>query len=236
MTYFLRYGRLETMAKSLLKLNTKTINKLFSCLGERARDVIERRFGIGKALSRQTLEAIGQSYKITRERVRQIEEKSLKKMKSASVFKEVEKFLGELKDLIEKKGGVVPEKSFLDETGSFSKAGAGQKNYIHFLLVLGSDFEKLKEDEEFYPRWTTNNDKAEEVSRALKNLHQKLDSENVYSEDDLIAHFADCAQTHLKLKETPPAEILKSSTSRGDTRPFANNFSFFFISINNSRF
>lgn len=209
MTYFLRYGKLESMAKSLLKLNTKTFNKLLSCLGERARDVIERRFGIGKAFRRETLEAIGQSYKITRERVRQIEEQSLKKMKSAPAFKEVQNFLGELKELIEKRGGVVPEKIFLDEAGSFSKAGPGQKNYIHFFLVLGSDFEKLKEDQEFHPRWTTNRDQAEEIHRALKNLHQKIDPASVYSEDDLITHFADCAQTHLKLKEEPPAEILK---------------------------
>ena len=197
------------MAKSLLKLNIRAVSKLLSCLGERARDVIERRFGIGKVFSRETLEAIGQSYKITRERVRQIEEHSLKKMKAAPAFKEVQNLLGELKDLVEKRGGVVPEKIFLNEADSFSKAGAGQKNYIHFLLVLGSDFEKLKEDEEFHSRWTTNRDKAEEIHRALKNLHQKIDPANVYSEDDLIVHFADCARTHLKLKEEPPAEILK---------------------------
>ncbi|KKS55783.1 MAG: hypothetical protein UV22_C0041G0005 [Parcubacteria group bacterium GW2011_GWA2_42_35] len=51
------------MAKSLLKLNIRAVSKLLSCLGERARDVIERRFGIGKVFSRETLEAIGQSYK-----------------------------------------------------------------------------------------------------------------------------------------------------------------------------
>lgn len=190
------------MAKGLLKLNTKTVNKIFSCLSERARDVIERRFGIGKAAARQTLESIGQSYKITRERVRQIEEQSLKKMKSSPAFKEAEKSLGELKDLIEKRGGVVPEKFFLDEVSSFP----GQKNHLHFLLVLGDDFEKLKEDEEFHSHWTTNSAWAREIKQALKNLHQKLNPENVYSEDELLAHFADCARTHLKNSPPPKAD------------------------------
>lgn len=50
------------------------------CGDERAREVIIRRYGVITG-DRQTLEEIGESYKVTRERIRQIQMKSLNKMK-----------------------------------------------------------------------------------------------------------------------------------------------------------
>ena len=48
---------------------------------DRDRQVIAKRFGFNLA-KRQTLEKIGQTFDITRERVRQIETSALKKMRS----------------------------------------------------------------------------------------------------------------------------------------------------------
>ena len=44
--------------------------KLLGAIGERARDVLEKRYGLGNDSETFTLEAIGQTYGITRERVR----------------------------------------------------------------------------------------------------------------------------------------------------------------------
>ena len=46
---------------------------LLGAVPERAQDVLEKRFGLASGRDRMTLEAIGQGYGITRERVRQIE-------------------------------------------------------------------------------------------------------------------------------------------------------------------
>ena len=54
--------------------------KLLSVLPDRARDVLEKRYGLGKTPETYTLEAIGQIYGITRERVRQIEAKAVRKL------------------------------------------------------------------------------------------------------------------------------------------------------------
>ena len=62
---------------------TKTLLKELS---GRARDVVERRFGIGTRSKRQTLESIGQTYKITRERVRQIEAAAINKMRQGIII------------------------------------------------------------------------------------------------------------------------------------------------------
>ena len=54
-------------------------------LDERELDVIKRRFGFyGKM---QTLEEIGRDYGLTRERIRQIENRSLKKLRRSKKIK-----------------------------------------------------------------------------------------------------------------------------------------------------
>ena len=58
----------------------QVLSALFSELTERERDVLTRRFGLdGK--DAQTLEVIGKQFGVTRERVRQIETGSIKKLR-----------------------------------------------------------------------------------------------------------------------------------------------------------
>jgi RNA polymerase primary sigma factor len=57
----------------------ETVQKLLSDLKPREAEIIRRRFGIDQ-LSEQTLEEIGQQFDVTRERIRQIEAKALKKL------------------------------------------------------------------------------------------------------------------------------------------------------------
>lgn len=67
------------------------IRKLLSRLPPRDEKIIRLRFGIGEPLNEDhTLEQIGQNFSLTRERIRQIEEKSkekLKKMSKGEIFK-----------------------------------------------------------------------------------------------------------------------------------------------------
>jgi RNA polymerase primary sigma factor len=58
------------------------VKKLLLSLPERSRAVLESRFGLGASPERVTLEAIGKRYGITRERVRQIENRTLKKLQT----------------------------------------------------------------------------------------------------------------------------------------------------------
>lgn len=59
------------------------IEKTLDTLSEREKEVIKLYFGIGKDMA-HTLEEIGQHFNITRERVRQIKEKSLRRLKHSS--------------------------------------------------------------------------------------------------------------------------------------------------------
>jgi len=78
------------MRESLLK----EISRSLSTLSERERDVINLHFGIGKDHG-MTLDEIGEKFDLSRERVRQIKEKALRRLKRAAKNKLLRAYLGE---------------------------------------------------------------------------------------------------------------------------------------------
>ena len=61
-------------------------------LGERERKVLELRFGLTDGTPR-TLEEVGKEFNVTRERIRQIEAKALRKLKHPSRSQKLKDFL-----------------------------------------------------------------------------------------------------------------------------------------------
>ncbi len=62
-------------------LRRESVSRVLACLPRREREVIEMRYGIVGGRSR-TLEEVGRAFNITRERVRQIENRTLKKLQT----------------------------------------------------------------------------------------------------------------------------------------------------------
>ncbi|MBA4149539.1 MAG: RNA polymerase sigma factor RpoD [Verrucomicrobia bacterium] len=74
---------------SLLK---DKLGDVLTSLNERERKVLELRFGLGDGYSR-TLEEVGKQFKVTRERIRQIEAKALRKMRHPTRLRQLQGFL-----------------------------------------------------------------------------------------------------------------------------------------------
>jgi RNA polymerase primary sigma factor len=72
----------------------RQIRKVMDTLTEKEAMIIKRRFGIGDGSSR-TLEEVGSEFKVTRERIRQIEGKVLKKMRHPARSKLLKSFIEE---------------------------------------------------------------------------------------------------------------------------------------------
>lgn len=72
----------EAINKSLIN----DIKKALGCLTEREREVIEQRFGLNTGYGKN-LEEIGIEFNVTRERIRQIEDKALRKIRKSSIGK-----------------------------------------------------------------------------------------------------------------------------------------------------
>jgi len=174
----------------------KISSDLVKDLPERTRDIINRRFGLSKNLlsalsdsvrmEREPLEKIGKDYGITRERVRQIENDGLKKIKKKAgsygkVFRDFEKKIDEF-------GGFKKEDIFLASLGKGGKA-----NHVFFLLNIGDSFFRFSENENFYSFWTKdpkNLDYAEKVVGAFYDVLEKEKRPLALRECDSLVSFA----------------------------------------------
>ncbi len=67
------------------------INEALSQLTQREMDIIERRFGLNNK-KQMSLKEIGEIYNLTKERIRQIEKKTLQKLNNTEIFKSLESY------------------------------------------------------------------------------------------------------------------------------------------------
>lgn len=170
---------------------SQAVKVLLSPVTERARDIIERRFGLtGKSGERMTLEAIGEIYNITRERVRQIENFALDTIRKSDSYKKSAGIFDELQDYLTSHGGLVKEETLLNELGKDELT----RNQIAFLMALGEPFVRLREDDHFHHRWTLDTESADKVHGALHKLHESIEPDELIAEAEMVDRFA----THLK--------------------------------------
>lgn len=160
--------------------------KLLATLPARARDVLEKRYGLGNDAETFTLEAIGQTYGVTRERVRQIENYGIQTIQKADAYAEFEPIFVELREIIQNLGGgLVAEEMLLSELATDQST----RNHLFFLLVLGSPFQRNKENGAYAHRWYTEKKIADHVERALRNLYSSLQQDELVSEEEILNRF-----------------------------------------------
>jgi RNA polymerase primary sigma factor len=76
-------------SQSLLK---EKLHEVLATLTEREQKILELRFGLVDGYAR-TLEEVGKQYKVTRERIRQIEAKALRKLRHPTRIRHLQGFL-----------------------------------------------------------------------------------------------------------------------------------------------
>ncbi len=169
---------------------------LLAVLPDRAREVLVSRFGLGKNTEKMTLDAIGQTYGITRERVRQIENYAIANIRKSDAYKSEKLVFNELESLIHSLGGIVVEDDFL----GYVAKDKGLHNHINFLLVIGESFKKRKEDDDFKHRWHVNEPLAKQVEASLKKLYSGLTIDDLLPESEMVskflAHLSDVAEKY----------------------------------------
>jgi len=144
----------------------KVCSDLLKDLPQRTSQILERRFGL-KGGERQTLEAIGQDFGLTRERVRQIVREGISEIqpkikKQEKIFKHFDKTLKNFGDL-KKEDALL---SFL--------GGENNQNRVFFLLTLNNDFERFAEDDSFYSFWARNPKAVQDVKKTVSLVLNKF--------------------------------------------------------------
>lgn len=143
-----------TMSTNSIGIVSKTVASLIKNIPARNKDVVSRRFGL-KNGKKETLESIGKSYGITRERVRQIEEFAVRQLrKAAEGDQELEKYVVLAKNIIDGNGGVMKER---DLFGSFSgsETDSAVNSSLVFMLSLGKDVVRFGENDHLHALWAT---------------------------------------------------------------------------------
>ena len=84
---------LEPMDAAAREMLREQVKNALAVLSDREREVLELRFGLIDGKDR-TLEEVGQHFKVTRERVRQIEAKALRKLRHPTRSRHLRDYFG----------------------------------------------------------------------------------------------------------------------------------------------
>lgn len=168
----------------------------------RTKEVISRRFGLQDG-RRHTLEAIGQSHGITRERVRQIEEGGLNALKQAKIIDKFQPVFKTINEHLKDHGEFKKEHKLYDdltyicfpvkEIEQMKKEGGlaeleKRQSAFYFIMSLGGDFDRLPENDYFYSAWTNNKNSVKAAKKTVDSLIKHLDSKKqVFTREELLA-------------------------------------------------
>jgi hypothetical protein len=129
----------------------RLVSNLLAMLKERDRQIVTNRFGLeGQPV--ETLEAIGQKYSLTRERVRQIEKDSVSFLKKKN-NREMQEALQLIFDTIAEHGNIMGE-DFLMHTMLLNKPEPKEAASLKFLLSLGEQLKYHKETAHYHAAWS----------------------------------------------------------------------------------
>ena len=133
------------------------------------KDVIEKRYGLRGGRSK-TLETIGKEYKITRERVRQIEADAFRHLTREETLREVSPVADAIAAHVALHGGVMAERH-LFETMKDGKA----RPYLLFLLEVGNRCHPVPETEESHRAWAVDEKRSQGAARAMAGVREELE-------------------------------------------------------------
>lgn len=158
---------------------------LLKDLPQRTIGVVERRFGLsklpaGQTGQRETLEAIGQSYDITRERVRQIEEEG---------FLKIRQKLGEQQEVFQYFEEVLASFGDLKEEETLLRFLGREKfqNHVFFLLFNGDSFNRFPEDKDFCSFWAIKKESVNQAKKVVKSTINRFKKEKkIFSLNELL--------------------------------------------------
>lgn len=144
-------------------------HEVLSILPDRTQDILIRRLGIGRR-SPETLESIGQTYGITRERVRQIEDAGFKSLKQSNALQYLRPILNKLNEFMQEHGAVMEENflisTFHAESGLNQRELSEEEGCIRLFLELAEEFNRHKVSQDFHSHWSVE-ERAREVMRQV---------------------------------------------------------------------
>lgn len=163
---------------------TNMIAKAFGGLKRKQRHVLKRRYGIG-GLEKKTLQEIGDSFGVTRERIRQIERSALKKLNKEVNIKYFRPITSVIIYELERSGGIISENTLTKKIlrGSYSDENI---NGLKLILEVFPEVIFSKECDHKHDSWHLKECDLDKVVEVIKNAINYLESRGeIVQLDDL---------------------------------------------------
>lgn len=174
------------------------VEELFSDLKEKEELIIKRRFGL-LGDEPESLESIGKNLGITRERVRQIQNNALEKLKKLiNENKEIDEFIEKLKELLEPLG-VKEERSFYKLIIEKKIIRNDELNHLKFILLFHKKIHYYHEEEELKSFYAKDEAWANFLKHVLKkiNIYFLENHQRVFEEREIFEIIARELKIHL---------------------------------------
>ncbi|EKD92856.1 MAG: RNA polymerase sigma factor [uncultured bacterium] len=186
----------------------ETIEKLMLVLSEKEKFIIQNRFSVG-ASGKNTLEAIGQHFGVTRERIRQIEKNAIKKLKR-NAFATNLKFVNETaKTIIKKEGGLMLDKKLVEQLLVMLKnIEDSEINELKLSLTLDPELTRAYNTLQFEPHWRFNEVGLELVRKISNEGVQVLESKKEIISGEVLAKKL-CENLGQKISESLALSVLE---------------------------
>ncbi len=150
------------------KLNlSEIIEDMFMVLTPKEKEVIIKRFSLDNK-PKQTLEKIGQSFSVTRERIRQIEKIALGKLRRTVDNSKLSHINKLAREILETSGGVLLEDKLVSSIlNKILSAEPVDANIIKLALNINPDLVKMDKTNVFKPFWRLNTIKLDMIKTII---------------------------------------------------------------------
>lgn len=178
------------------------MNRLLGLLTEKEQDVIKRRFSLNNH-KKETLDKIGQSYSITRERVRQIEAMAIKKFARISMDPTMQKIHNLAFTVLSENGKVMSENLLISDM--FTRLEGVKEvdaNAMKLAMRVSDKLVKQEKNQFFCAFWRTKELSLSAVKACVKDVKKVLSKNKEVLELDAIIE---------KLEGQHPTETIASS-------------------------
>jgi len=219
----------EEKSEELARLDSiNIVNSLFSELLDREKDILSRRFGL-KGDKGETLEKIGSLHKLTRERVRQIESASIKKIKKLDTLENSIEILREtVNNLLSEHGGLIRRDYLLDiltvmaleinnenqtDDKSYEANKSSYRNHFNFLIskLMSNDFEVVEGHDKFNSSFKSKTEDTSHLEELADDLLKKIELlKKTYTTEellDLLKKLDSYTKHQSKLNSAPQTDI-----------------------------
>lgn len=185
-------------------------DKIISAVSARSQKMLKMRYGIGEKEAR-TLEEIGKKYGISRERVRQIINESIKKLKKSDVKNISKKLSDRIYFTIKDRNGIIREEEMFSIVSK-----EGDRGIVRLFLELAEDILPIKEHSEIEKSWFLSgfdfnfwkNLKSEAIA-ILKEFEEPINRDNFA--ENIARKYPQLKQTEIFNLLLPSKEIKENS-------------------------